>query len=132
MLTALAGPLSNLVFALVLTIILKLLVMFGVFDVAAILATNAMNLQNILFTMLMTTISFNVVFAVFNMLPIPPFDGSKVLFYFVPYKYRFIEDFMYKYSFIIVLVLVVTSLGSILITPVTNLIWQGLSLILAL
>jgi Zn-dependent protease len=40
----------------------------------------------------------NTVLAFFNLIPIPPLDGSKILFAFLPYKYRFVEDFMNRWG----------------------------------
>ena len=96
MLVSLAGPLSNLLLAIVLTIILKILIITGAISVVV-----TSSVAGILFNMLILTIQFNVVFAVFNMLPIPPFDGSKVLHYFLPYKFKNIMYTIQKYSFII-------------------------------
>lgn len=56
-LTALSGPASNLIFAFILSLIARLLPSIG---------------------FLTTLIEINVVLAVFNLLPIPPLDGSKI------------------------------------------------------
>ena len=37
----------------------------------------------------MQAISLNVFFAVFNLIPVPPFDGSRILYVFLPPKYYF-------------------------------------------
>lgn len=126
MLVSLAGPASNLILAVIFTIVLKILIMTGVISVVA-----TSSIANILFNMFVLTIQFNVVFAVFNMLPVPPFDGSKVLHYFLPYKYKNIMYKLEKYSFVILLILFVTSLGSIIITPFINGIMYLLGLIIA-
>ena len=125
MLVALAGPMSNLTLAIVITIILKILIVFGA---EQYLFTGAIG--KIIYSMIITTISFNVIFAIFNMIPIPPFDGSKVLLYVLPYKWK---DIMYKleqYSFIILLLLFVTRAHMIIITPIYSVIMLLLSLIL--
>lgn len=127
MLVSLAGPASNLILAIVFTIILKILIMTGAISVVA-----TSSIANMLFQMFLLTIQFNVVFAVFNMLPIPPFDGAKVLHYFLPYKYKNVMYTLQKYSFIILLVLLVTNLGSIIINPFIHLINFILGLILAI
>lgn len=125
MLVSLAGPASNLILAILFTIILKILIATGAISVVA-----TSSIASILFNMFILTIQFNVVFSVFNMLPIPPFDGSKVLHYFLPYKYKNIMYTLQKYSFVIILVLVITDLGSIIISPFINGIMYLLNIIL--
>lgn len=125
MLVSLAGPASNLILAILFTIILKILIVTGAISIVA-----TSSVASILFNMFILTIQFNVVFAVFNMLPIPPFDGSKVLHYFLPYKYKNIMYTLQKYSFVILLVLVLTNLGSIIISPFINGIMYLLNIIL--
>lgn len=114
-LTAFAGPCSNIIMAILFTIILKILLITGV-----ILPTMNSVVGSIILNMLILTIQFNVVFAIFNLIPIPPFDGSRILYFFLPAKGR---EYMYKieqYSFIIVLVILVTGIGSKLVSPIVN------------
>ena len=114
-LTAFAGPCSNIIMAILFTIILKILLITGV-----ILPTINSVVGSIILNMLILTIQFNVVFAIFNLIPIPPFDGSRILYFFLPAKGR---EYMYKieqYSFIIVLVILVTGIGSKLVSPIVS------------
>lgn len=127
MLTSLAGPASNLLLAILVTIILKLLMVFGV--------SNTMvnsNVGGIILNMLLYVIQFNIVFGIFNLIPLPPLDGSKVLAYFLPQRAR---GFMYtleRYSFIIILIIYFTNLTSYIITPGYNLILKLINWILML
>lgn len=114
-LTAFAGPFSNIIMAILFTIILKILLITGV-----ILPTINSVVGSIILNMLILTIQFNVVFAIFNLIPIPPFDGSRILYFFLPAKGR---EYMYKieqYSFVIVLVILVTGIGSKLVSPIVS------------
>ncbi|MNV57770.1 Peptidase family M50 [compost metagenome] len=128
MLVALAGPASNLILAVVFTLLFKLLYMAGVISDSFV----ATSVGEIIINIFLISIQFNVLFAVFNMLPIPPFDGSKVLFYFLPYKYK---DIMYKieqYSFFILLILLFSGLARVIISPfvnaITSVLWWIISL----
>lgn len=125
MLVALAGPMSNIFLSIVFTIILKILMVIGVVDLAVSTTSG-----NVLTNMLVLSIQFNVIFGIFNMLPIPPFDGSKVLFYFLPGKYKEIMYVLERYSFIIILVLVFTNISSYIISPMVSGILKLLNIIL--
>jgi len=74
MLIALAGPVSNLVLLVVCVVLTRALVMGG-------LGTGG--LSEIFVQMLVWGIYINALLAVFNMIPLPPLDGSKVLAYFL-------------------------------------------------
>lgn len=69
---ALAGPVSNLIIALILALPYRIAIMFGV-DIT----------QSISFTFIDTLVYMNIVLAVFNLIPIPPLDGSKVINFFL-------------------------------------------------
>ena len=82
-----AGPVSNLLLAIVFAVLLKLSITF----VPGFIYSSETNVRvyMILVTFLSMGVNYNVAFAVFNMLPIPPFDGSRILYVFLPPKYYF-------------------------------------------
>lgn len=82
-LTSLAGPTSNIIMAFMVMVVLKLLLLVGVFNMMAL--ETSMALVQILFTI----ISINVGLAVFNLIPIPPLDGSRLLTAVLPTKLYF-------------------------------------------
>ena len=127
MLVSLAGPLSNLILAVIFTIIFKILIMANIIELVS-----STQIGSIIFKMLMLSIQFNVIFAVFNMLPFPPFDGSKVLLHFLPYKAKNVMYNLEKYSFYIIMILFVTGLYSYMISPFVSGITYLLNLILKL
>lgn len=112
MLVSLAGPLSNVLLAVLLTIVLKILWCFGINS-----DTITSSVGSILYFMLNLTIQFNIVFAVFNLIPLPPFDGSKVLYYFLPYKGKQFMNSLERYSIWILIILLWTGLYSYIILP---------------
>ena len=66
---------------------------------------------------------YNAVLAMFNLLPIPPLDGSKVLFAFLPDRHYYKLMMYERYGMILILLLSLTNLTSnIISTGVNNLI----------
>jgi Zn-dependent protease len=73
----------------------------------------------------------NLFLAVFNLIPIPPLDGSKILAELLPYRYRHVIDSLERYGLFVMLLLIVPlpgigSLVGVLVTPIVN----GLSTLL--
>lgn len=126
MFVSLAGPVANLLLAVILTLVLKVLFMFNLVN----LSTTALTVSSIIGSMLILAIQFNIVFAIFNLIPIPPFDGSKVLFYFLPGKAKNIMYTLERYSFLIIVILLITNLAVYIISPVVNFIYALLMYIL--
>jgi len=77
-LTAAAGPFSNLVLAVVCSIVYGLWIRFG----------QPESLGGGASALLRTTILMNVALAVFNMLPVPPLDGSRVVDGLMPARWE--------------------------------------------
>jgi Zn-dependent protease len=73
LLAALAGPLSNFVLALVCAAGLRLFASSG---------------ESLLGELLRRGLVVNVALALFNLLPVPPLDGSRVVDAFIPFEYR--------------------------------------------
>lgn len=116
---ALAGPLMNLFIALILTIILFAIVTFATTFLFS-------TIGNIIMITLQMAIAVNIGLGVFNLVPLPPLDGSKVLIQFLPYNARnwFINNRQMFY--LIFLVLWITNLVSYIISPVINLVSGGI------
>lgn len=67
----------------------------------------------------------NLVLAIFNLIPIPPLDGSKVCFTFLSSKYRFIENFLEKWGMFFLLFFIIFLWGKL--APIIFLIFRFLT-----
>lgn len=111
LLTAVAGPLSNLLLALLMAGALALL---GPHVAADIYAGNK-GILVALTRLAGYTLLINLVLMFFNLIPVPPLDGSKVLAGFLPDRAYPVLDFIGKYSFVLFLGILV--FGGRLIWP---------------
>ncbi|MCL2146805.1 MAG: site-2 protease family protein [Synergistaceae bacterium] len=78
----------------------------------------SMNLGMAGFLFIEYMIFINVGLAAFNIIPIPPLDGSKILYGFIPFRWLRFYYMLEQYGFIILLVLVFTRLIDIIMLPV--------------
>lgn len=102
---ALAGPGTNVALALGTTLIGRLLLTMVPRTLNLVNPSFGTNLVSALFSLLAYLVIFNLFFAVLNMIPIPPLDGSRVLTYFLPTEGRRIMLSLERYGFIIVVAL---------------------------
>lgn len=97
-LTALAGPASNLLLAIATVIIAKVVMITGISAGPA----NAFFLE-----LFQSMIFLNLGLMAFNLLPIAPLDGSKILTMFIPYKYEAeFEEFLRRGPIILIALLI--------------------------
>jgi Zn-dependent protease len=113
--TALAGPVSNILAAIVGAVLFYLNILLEVKGILPLL------IGELLYYFLIYFISVNVSLAVFNLIPIPPLDGSKILFAFLPDK---IVYKIYEHEREINLVLILLIAFGVLTGPLSNL--QGI------
>ena len=111
-LVAVAGPLTNFFIAVFFGAILRLLYLIP-------------NTPPTLHIFLMIIIWINLLLAVFNLIPIPPLDGSKLLFSILPPSWMGVEVWLERYGFFLLLLFIF--FGFELIFPVIKLLFRVVS-----
>jgi Zn-dependent protease len=112
-----AGPISN-VLALVGFVLLYKL--FGLYDAAQLDVLGSAVVP--LYQMCLIGVQLNVVLAVFNMLPIPPLDGSWILPHFLPRSLAQAYEQIRPYGFLILLLCMSLGVFRIVLLPVLEMV----------
>ena len=113
-LTALAGPVSNLLLALLLLLFSRLIYDFAPYS----------DLWNLVFGFLLDTAVLSIGLGVFNLVPIPPLDGSKVLAAFLPDRAYFQLMRYERYGMLLLIFLSFQGVGGGAISAAINWVWQ--------
>ena len=117
-----AGIIANTIIAICAFTILKVILMtVGLEGIPA-----SVREPVVLFLQLLLTI--NVSLAVFNLLPFPPLDGSKILETFLPASAQPILALMEQYGFVILMVLIYLNVFGAILNPIMNLVYYLLLL----
>lgn len=103
MITSLAGPFSNLLLGIVSAILLGIVARLAP-DLGA--GGDGRGAAHIAAAFLLSMIQMNVVLAVFNLLPIPPLDGSRIVDAFLPARFRGAWESFSRFSMFLLLGLV--------------------------
>ena len=123
-LVAVAGPLTNLLIAFI---------VFGIGVLSGVITKDGV-LMSLGGQIIMTGISVNIGFFIFNMLPIPPLDGSRVIYALAPEFVRRAMEVVERMGIVVIFVLVMLA-GSV-IGPILSgailWIWDAFSLIFRL
>ena len=108
---ALAGPASNLIAAFLALLVQVLVIKLGLFTGTA--------LRQVLNLIVLSNINF----AIFTMIPLPPLDGSRVLMCFLPTSWNYKLASVERYSFLILILLMITPVFSYILIPLQRLIF---------
>ena len=124
--SAAGGPATNILLAIVSMVILK----FAVFPLLSFAPEGmAATVLEPIAMMLKSSIIINVVLASFNLIPIPPLDGGRVVVGFLPHKQAMSFSKIEPFGFIIVIILIYTHIADYFVMPMVNLFLQLLSLL---
>lgn len=93
MIVAFSGIAANLTIAIFFGLLIRFAPIFGIpaYNPTPLLLHPFYKISSIIVIM-------NLVLALFNIIPIPPLDGSKIIFSFLPFKYRYIENFLERWG----------------------------------
>lgn len=119
-LVSLAGPVMNFILAIIFAIILGIVYMFVP---SSFLTTT---IGEVIYILLQECVLINIGLGVFNLLPLPPLDGSKIFINLFPYNARrwiMEHEQIFYYAFLIIWI---TGLAGLIISPIINLLYNGL------
>ena len=114
---SIAGILANLLIATIAFIVIKVLLIMGYFHTDS-------GLQEPVALLLDRMLSMNISLAVFNLLPFPPLDGSKVLETFLPDSLQPVLAVLEQYGFLILIVLMYVGVFGAIINPIMELVYS--------
>ena len=114
--TALAGPVSNILLAILMLFIYGLLYGALVETTVGLYVLYAIRL----------TATLSVSLGIFNLIPVPPLDGSKVLFAFLPQRWYYTLMRYEKYGSLVMIVLVLTGVLTKPLSAAVNWVFGGL------
>jgi Zn-dependent protease len=111
---SIAGILANIFIATVSFFIFKGMIEYGIFNDPNFVE----GFGKIIITLFKYLIFLNISLAIFNLLPFPPLDGSKVLETFLPASFQPFFDMMEQFGFLILMALIYFGVIRVIMTPV--------------
>ena len=125
-LVSLAGPLSNILAALFFMIIYRIAYIPLAMMALEAETAFAINIITAAIMFLQIIVDINITLAVFNLLPVPPLDGSKILYSFLPPKLYFKIMPYERYISLALMLLLVFGVLSPVISAVSGFIFSGM------
>jgi len=113
---SIAGILANLMIATIAFVTFKVLLMTHVID------PYSLSLHDPVTLFLVYLLMMNLSLAVFNLLPFPPLDGSKILYSVLPASAQPVLEILEQYGFLILIVVVYMGLTSLIMAPVQSIV----------
>ena len=94
---AVAGPIANVTVALVFGMMVRVLPLIQVVSAEQLFA---------LIAVAKLIVFINLLLAIFNLIPIPPLDGSGVLFALLPWRYAYVQELLTRYGSIVLIIFI--------------------------
>lgn len=109
---SIAGILANILLAIIAFTIIKVILVTGlVYSIPE-------SMQEPVILFLDNMLTMNISLALFNLLPFPPLDGSKVLETFLPESMRPLYELLEQYGFLLLIVLMYTGVIGAIMSPI--------------
>ncbi len=124
--SAAAGPVTNIILAAISMLILRFIFPFAG-DISSHMIAGKVLKPIIL--MLNASVMMNIFLAAFNLIPIPPLDGGRVLTGILPYRQAIAFSKIEPYGMVILLILIATGMTDYFVMPLARLILDILSVI---
>lgn len=121
---AAAGPIMNFILAIVFGIVYAVVWKYATGFIAT-------QLGSIVIILLRSCILVNIGLGIFNLIPLPPLDGSKIIGGFLPYNIRNWFERYHQIFYLIFVFIFVTRIGGRIISPFIELTYEGLMGIIA-
>ena len=129
-LTSIAGPLSNLIITFIACLLLNIIGRFV--SSVSFSSKFALMATNVLVLILYTLIRMNISLAIFNLIPIPPLDGSKILNAVLPGRIYFKIMQYEQYGFILLILLINTPIFGRILNGLANFVLTAFDWIIGL
>ncbi|MFT8350564.1 site-2 protease family protein [Clostridium saccharoperbutylacetonicum] len=122
---SLAGPISNFIVAIIATVIYALFIKIIYFKLSE-------GVAQVLHDMIFYILSVNISIGLFNLIPVPPLDGFKIIKYFKPKIFYEFQDKFYQYQPLILIALILFGgrIIGILSTGILNFLLRLVSIVL--
>lgn len=133
--SAAAGPVSNFLMAIGGYIIFRIfyvILMHQIYTLQITEANSFINILNGFCTFFNQFCILNIYFGLFNLLPVPPLDGSRIVSYFLPYKFYRVYSNIERYGFLILMLLLYTGVISKPLSILAGYIYKGIEFIVCL
>ena len=116
-LVAAAGPIMNFLLA-----IISMIIYYAIYR-----STNITHLTSVWQIALYYVVLINIALGIFNLIPIPPLDGSKILMHFLPTRARIWFQNNQHYFYIVFIIIWVSGLATDIIMPAFKGVFAGLA-----